>query len=297
MTGLIAGSIEAGFLLVLLLIPAFRRKKLVRAAVRASERSGLALTPAMLPVLIRRRRATWIGYALGSAIGFEATVLLQAGTHLLRGGIGGSFGFQGSWFFVGGLGALLGGVLGARSVRLEGPRVARGRAVTVADYVEPAERSLPWFTAAIAMVASLVPVLHGSGAVGLAPGAAAVATVGVSALVARWIVSRPQRADSTVSLAWDDALRSGAVRNLFSGAVAIALVTLIVSVPTALTSFGLTARSTDLQLWASMGVCAVLLVLAILSERARPARYFLRRLWPGTAAQLAEHERPMEVQR
>lgn len=111
------------------------------------------------------------------------------------------------------------------------------------------------------------------------------------------VVSRPQRADSTVSLAWDDALRADSVRDLIGGAEVVVLITPVVSVPAALRSVGITARTTDLRLWTSMGVCTVLLVLAIRSMRQRPAGYFLRRLWPATAAQPAGHERPMEVQR
>jgi hypothetical protein len=251
----------------------------------------------VLPVLIRQRRATAIGYALGSAIGAETTVLLQSAAHLFSDGTERTLGFQASWFVVGGMGALLGGAIGARSVRADGPRLARGRAVTIEDYVEPLERWIPWTAATVAAAVSLLPLLLGGPRSALVPGIAAVATVLAASLAARWIIARPQRADSVITLAWDDALRAEAVRNLLGGAGVVALATLIFSLPTALARLGVAARTVDLQLWASMGFCIVLLVLAVASSRRRPARYFLRRLWPGTAAELAENERAKEVQR
>lgn len=106
----------------------------------------------------------------------------------------------------------------------DAPRIARARSMRASDYLDPVRRALPWALAAIALVplaAVGVSALRTPGRVD----AVAAPTVGVLALVAvtafallprleRLILAQPQPASDTLELAWDDALRAGAIISL-----------------------------------------------------------------------------------
>ena len=90
MTDLVIGSVFAVVVLAVLLIPSLRRKRIRASVDRLAVQSGLAITEEALPLLLRWRRATWIGYSIGVSIGFELGALVSAGAVGVRGGLGGT---------------------------------------------------------------------------------------------------------------------------------------------------------------------------------------------------------------
>ena len=119
----------------------------------------------------------------------------------------------------------------------QGPRVARTREVTVADYLTRAERAAVWVSAGCVAVSAGIAAVVGT----LSPappeplafmGLCVLAVVSLGAMTgcavaACRVVRRPQRAASDLHLAWDDAIRTGAVRELNDLAVIIALVAVL----------------------------------------------------------------------
>ena len=192
-------------------------------------------------------------------------------------------------------------MIGARSIRIPGRRIARDHAVTVEDYVDPVERRAAWIIAAIALAIGLVDLIHGGrgpdALIAATTGFGALAVIAGTALVSRLIVARPQRADTTVLLAWDDALRAATLRFITQSATVIALLSLVGTLPIAVASTGIRVDREGMQMGTVWAVVAVFVVGGIWGMRQRPARYFLRRLWPGTAAEADANERAaMEVQ-
>lgn len=180
-------------------------------------------------------------------------------------------------------------VVSRRPVAADGPRVARGRDVGLADYVNGFERRS-------AVVVSLLP-----GVVALVAGGAVVTglleappvRVGLLVLLAvvppvvlvgslglvRAVLTARQPAGSTEELAWDDALRSLALRDvisvpLYAGLVATVLAgaEIAVNLPPALAP-----AATGVLV---LGLLLVGTVVLALSVAGRPARHFRSTLWP-----------------
>lgn len=174
-----------------------------------------------------------------------------------------------------------------------GPRVARPTEVTIADYVAPIERRGLWVAAAVALGVAAMPVLlRGAGA--LDPGPVADGTlllaavvplgaVGLVELASRAVLAQRQVAATPLALAWDDALRSIALRDI----VTFGIMTVVLA-PLALLSH----LSDNLEGgWpgnAALGVVLGLTLLLLLALAAtalvaviqQPQRWFRRRLWP-----------------
>jgi hypothetical protein len=104
------------------------------------------------------------------------------------------------------------------------PRIARARALGVADYLDPFRRRLPWMLAAGA-AASLAAVIGSSAS---RPGPVdgvlalslliitimAVATFVAVPVLERRVLDQPQPASDTLELAWDDAFRATTIAQL-----------------------------------------------------------------------------------
>ncbi|RIX27945.1 hypothetical protein [Amnibacterium setariae] len=288
-------SVFAVLAAVLIALPALRPRKVEAAVGRWSQRFGLGITADVRPFLLRRRRATWIGYAAGVAVGIELSTLLRlvvppAAPALLQG-----FVVQGGALLVGGLGLLAGGWLAASLTPPAGPRVARERAVAVADYVEPFERRLVPAAAVVATVSGLLPLLLGAprerAATALAAGLSALLVAAVAEAVAVLVTTRPQRAGTAAQLAWADALRADVARTVLGAGALLAVGTIVVSAPVVIAAVDRRADESADQLLIAYGVLALLAVLSVRAMRQGSARYFLRRLWPATAAELARNER------
>ncbi|MGH3704105.1 MAG: hypothetical protein ACRDT9_05700 [Agromyces sp.] len=179
-------------------------------------------------------------------------------------------------------------------VRRNGPRLARLPRPVASDYVAPIERVGARVLVAVSSVLALgtvllpVPVparlLVGASALG------AIAVLVIVEWVSSALVARPQPAVSEQLLRWDDALRAQTLRDLVSVPLMFGALALIIS---ATTGLGWVAASGDLGL-VVMNVAMNLLILAgivvvAISIAVKPARYYLRRLWP---VQYSETEPP-----
>jgi hypothetical protein len=111
-------------------------------------------------------------------------------------------------------------------------------------------------------------------------------------LAARRIVGRPQAADSALQLAWDDALRAGAIRRLAGAAGAIATFALLASAWIE-ASADLSQRDAEGVMFTCLiGIIAVLIVVRFLLSSTDRGRYFRDRLWPDTVAYVPEQVAP-----
>lgn len=203
------------------------------------------------------------------------------------------------WVFFSGL---LGIACGAGAVAVheatrpydsEAPRLARTVVPTLEDYVPAFERRGAWAVAGLPVV--VLAVCAVGAAMGVldagalwtsgAPVLAIVCpfAVGLTELVSRRLLDRPQAAGTTLELAWSDASRARTLRD-------------IVTVPLSLglfATFGVTilaqdtivipgaSQLTDAVLGlAFIGAVGSIVIIAIVGIAARPERHFRERLWP-----------------
>lgn len=104
------------------------------------------------------------------------------------------------------------------------PRIARARALGVADYLDPFRRRLPWILAAGAatsLVAASISSASRPGSVDGVLGVSlliisimAVATFVAVPILERRVLDQPQPATDTLELAWDDAFRATTIAQL-----------------------------------------------------------------------------------
>ncbi|WP_439593089.1 hypothetical protein [Microbacterium sp.] len=117
----------------------------------------------------------------------------------------------------------------------DAPRIARARTLSVAEYIGPVRRALPWLIAVLAALAagSVAFFAVFAPARVQSPAAIAVAVFSVVALAVfialprleRLVLDQPQPATHSLELAWDDALRAATIMSLrLSGAIAAWLV-------------------------------------------------------------------------
>ncbi|MFB6611444.1 hypothetical protein ACFCVO_14050 [Agromyces sp. NPDC056379] len=183
-------------------------------------------------------------------------------------------------------------------VRRNGPRLARLPRPVASDYVAPIERVGARVLVAVSSVLALgtvllpvpVPVPVGSRVLVGASALGAIAVLVVVGWVSSALVARPQPAVSEQLLRWDDALRAQTLRDLVSVPLMFGALALITSTTTGL---GWVAASGDLGLIV-MNVAMNVLILAgivvvAISIAVKPARYYLKRLWP---VQYSETEPP-----
>ena len=201
-------------------------------------------------------------------------------------------------------GRTVGGLLAGRR-RPTGPRVARERAVTVADYLPAWVRRITWGSAvaglscllavAVCLVTGLFQPLPQHGptlAVTLTAAllVSAVLLVACLRLTAREAAG-PSRAREDVGLAWVDALRARRLADLNTVpavvglACALAALNLLVDGPILATG----GAGTGAVYWTLTGTTGVVLtavwalMFATSGQAVRTHRHFLRRLWGGHA--------------
>lgn len=264
-------------------------------------RQGLPLPPALrTPVLGRihaRERAALMWGLGGVGVGSLAALIV----HLMTGSdtqapllimVAAAFGTS--------LGSYRGCLKAPTTLDPEAPRVARAHVTELADYTTSGERwAVRLVPAAIgvALIASLViwflvPVKPAGGS--LTPilailGTSAVA--GVCWLLSRArtaVVDRAQQANNDLELAWDDALRAMAVRDLQESAVAsgvLATLGLIAMAGTWVSSPDVRAGAESLTLVLgifALGtgvICSLVMLVPLLIGRMH--RNPSLRLWPG----------------
>ncbi|MGJ7439452.1 hypothetical protein [Aquipuribacter sp. MA13-6] len=182
----------------------------------------------------------------------------------------------------------------------DAPRVARTREVRLGDYVNGLER---WSTVVACLVPTAVglvlavlladPAVAGVdplriGLLALVPPALLVLSLAAGGVVlnARRTVSSPEE------LAWDDALRSQALRDIVSMPMYAGLVATLglgLEVARAVPDERIAVGLTGLWVMLALGVLLVLLVVMLAS---RPARHFRLRLWPVPPAVARAGARP-----
>ena len=246
--------------------------------------------------LIRRERALLAGGLTGIVIAVVAALLLPAGFDaayvpvLLFAGLG--------------VGSAVGAALASSTSALRplvGPRVARPATPVYADYVPPLERWSGRLLPALALFAVFAAWLAFSvGALGDArlttsyiwasAGAwlayAAAAGLMISVLLSRRILDRGQPSASVTELAWNDGLRSQALRDLHAVPLSLGFVSLL-STFFDIGSLSDYAGGGATAALVGLGLLAVLLAggttLLILDIASRPQQHYWRRLWTDRA--------------
>jgi hypothetical protein len=247
--------------------------------------------------LLRRERLLTIGGLVGIAVATGVSLLLPGGFDAPYVGV---LVFAGAG--VGGAAAAAVASSTSELFPLTGPRVARSTVPGHADYVPPLERlgsrllpPLAILTIVTAAVALHVGALGEArftpaylwGSVGAWLAYAAVAGLVFAELLARRILRAGQPAATTTDLAWNDALRAQALRDLATAPIMFGFTSILVTfldvgslsdyrgagAPAAAVGFGL------LALIATVG--CVLLVTDLVSK---PQQHYWRRLWADRSA-------------
>jgi hypothetical protein len=171
------------------------------------------------------------------------------------------------------------------------PRIARLSSPTMSDYLIVVE-----YRGAIAAVIVGVIVTITALAFGLAGGDAVlplvVAAFSVAALVAALLLARSilghgQRAGSVLELAWDDAIRAIALRDLMTVPLALGFASALVPLVTLISDVRLVQpydSPDNVVAIGAMGLVGLLvlagMILAIVALASSPHRHYRRRLWP-----------------
>ncbi|RWZ52740.1 hypothetical protein ELQ90_02000 [Labedella phragmitis] len=234
--------------------------------------------------------------AIGGGLGIVAAILAS----FFVPGFG-DYGFASMGVFILALvgvaaGAAVSALSTTRDLPSDVPRIARLTTPTVRDYLPRLESVSATVAVALAVVATVAAIVTatttmdaniGAFALPIVITVLAVASLVGVALVSRRIVERGQRAGSTLELAWDDAIRSTALRDLigvplilgFAG-VLVPMVVLIEDVPLRQPY----TSADNIVAIVAMGVVGLVvligLVVAIVSVASRPQQYYRRRLWP-----------------
>ena len=170
----------------------------------------------------------------------------------------------------------------------DAPRIARARALSAADYLDPFRRLLPSMLAVAAALSLALVVATWlrepesvDGAFGVTALYAAVATTALFIavpLIDRRILAQPQPATETLELAWDDAFRSTALGALRLAPAIGAWITLSVAMLALWIGSDAPFASYALQL-PTWGVIALQFVYPDTGRRMRPELYpeWLRR--------------------
>jgi hypothetical protein len=168
----------------------------------------------------------------------------------------------------------------ARRTYVTGPRVARVRVPVLADYVRPLELwaarlvvlvVVPVTTVVLIITASTRDARVISAPAMIAGVLVAVALLIAAELAARRLLALGQPASTVLELAWDDALRSRQLRELYLSVMAVGLVLTMFT----LVDLNLPDRTQMPLLYGTLGVIAALGVIG------KPAAHYRRRLWPA----------------
>ena len=246
--------------------------------------------------LIRRERGLLAGGLTGIVLAVLAALLLPGGFDA---------GYMPVLVFAGlGVGSAIGAALASSTSALStlvGPRVARPTTPVYADYVPPLERWSGRLLPVLALLAVLAAwVAFSVGAlddarlttmyIWTSAGAwlayAAAAGLLVSVLLSRRILDRGQPSASVTELAWNDGLRSQALRDLHAVPITLGFVSLL----SAFFDIGFQfdyAGGVATAVAVGVGIPAVLLAggltLLLVDIASRPQQHYWRRLWTNRA--------------
>ncbi len=278
----------------------FARKESVRrkALDRFAKRIDLALPSS--PVedervgarLAIRERSIAIGGGLGLLAAINACLFMPGF---------GEYGFAVLGTFILALvgvagGAAVSALTTTRDLPGDVPRIARLTTPTVRDYLPPLESVSATVSVALGVASTGAAIVAGvaiSGAsvadfvLPLVVAALAVVSVVAVSAVSRRIVERGQRAGSTLELAWDDAIRSTALRDLIGVPLILGLAAILVPMVVLIEDIPLVqpySSADNVLVFVAMGVVGLVLLvaltIALVSVSSRPERHYRRRLWP-----------------
>jgi predicted membrane protein len=278
--------------------PATRPRELDKYARRMGIAVPADIEDRIVARLIRRERALLAGGLTGIILAVLVSLVLPGGFAagyvpvLVFGGLG--------------IGSALGAALASSSTALippTGPRVARPTTPVLGDYVPTLESRCARLLPAVALAAVAGAwIAYSAGALGDArltsgyiwtsAGAwlayASVAALLVAGLLSRRILDRGQPASSATDLAWNDALRAQALRDLHAMPVVLGLVS-------ALSTFfdvgsladyrgdGATAGLIGMALLLLLVTLTVL--LTVVGFVGKPQQHFWRRLWSDRSSE------------
>ena len=258
------------------------------------------LRPALIERITQRERAAVICGIAGIVISFVIGVILQtafggwdadmpsAGPLTLMGVA-----------FGGGLGGLV-ATYRTKPLAPEQPRVARPIETTLGDYVSKGERIALWLapvTIALSAAAMWVIAARTPGVIAEYSNQFVMLTVVAGFLLLLWgamlfacthILNRPQHAGDDLELAWDDAERTVALRGLIDNAIAMAMVSALVTLGgVANVIISPQVREGAQDLTAGLGglafitglVCWAIVLIPYLTGRFNPTPW--RKLWAG----------------
>jgi hypothetical protein len=166
--------------------------------------------------------------------------------------------------------------------------------VTVADYLAPIERQGARATtlgSVLTLIATLVTLAWTEfppAAIAATIAAAALTLLSVASLVllevfGRRIVERPQPAGSPAELAWDDALRSVALRDLVTAPIAVGLYGVTLGIVALANALPISAVAAAVLSGVAMCTFAAVVLALVVSITNKPQQHYLRRLWPEVA--------------
>lgn len=258
------------------------------------------LRPALIERITQRERAALTCGIAGIVISFVIGAILQTAF----GGWDADMPIAGPLTLMGvGFGGGLGGLVATyrtKPLAPEQPRVARPIETTLGDYVSKGERIALWLapvsialsTAAMWIIAARTP-----GVIAEYSNQFVMLTVVAGFLLLLWgamlfacthILNRPQHAGDDLELAWDDAERTVALRGLIDNAIAMAMVSSLVTlVGVANVIISPQVREGAQDLTAGLGglafiiglVCWAILLIPYLTGRFNPTPW--RKLWAG----------------
>jgi predicted membrane protein len=278
--------------------PAKRPRELDKYARRMGVAVPVDLEKRITARLIRRERALLAGGLTGIVLAVLAALVLPGGFDA---------GYVPVLIFAGlGIGSALGAALASTTSALRpmtGPRVARPTTPVRADYVPSLELWSGWLLPLVAL-ATLTGawIAFSIGALGqarLTPGyiwtsagawlaSASVAGLLLSELLSRRILAQGQPSTSATDLAWNDALRGQALRDLHAIPIVLGLVS------TLMTFFDVASLSDyqgdgTIAAVVGMGLLVVLITgattLTVVDYATKPQQHFWRRLWADRASE------------
>jgi hypothetical protein len=211
-----------------------------RQLARLAARMSLHLTPEVEPLVrARLRRRAW-GVGLGGGLALAVVLGIGLAVPELQASAFASVAVFFAGFAGMGVGAASAAAVAVPRPAADAVRVARAAPPRVSDYVGPSERIGPRVVTGLALVAFVVGGLVAvtglggafaplslvewvASAAGVTTLGAVVGLVAVEFAMAR-LVGRGQPAMSELDLAWDDALRSMALRDLVTAPVVLGFV-------------------------------------------------------------------------
>jgi len=249
-----------------------------RLVERAARLSGLSLAPGMREVLRDRLAARYsiglLGVIVSLAAGWGVGLLVDPSQRLpvllaaLLLGLVATL--------------LVNGLLPAPAPAPDAPRIARGTAARLGDFVPPYEL---WIARSVAIIGVLLAAAAaaGSPAAAWAPlgaGALTLAALAAFELGARRILARPSLATSEAELAWDDEIRSMDLRELAAAPVIAGVLAVIAALGGAGWRI---SEGSPLQIVLPVASIAIPVLQRLYDLVVLPQRHVLRRLWPTAA--------------